>query len=123
MAVYKGDDAWVPGECCVNQRKHDTRTPGLFKVEFEGTGMVALNSKTYHCWGSAVEKTSSKGLSKRTIEFTKEIYKSVLEEQLSVEGPNRGFVLKNNTMFTYSVTNRTDLPLCQKTGACRWSQH
>ena len=102
MAVYEGGDAWVPGECCANQRKHDTRTPGLFKVEFEGTGMVALNSKTYHCWGSAVEKTSSKGLSKRTNTFTKEVYKSVLKDQLSVEGTNRGFVLKDNTMFTYS---------------------
>ena len=58
MAVYEGGDAWVPEECCANQRKHDTRTPGFFKVEFEGTGMIALNSKIYHCWGSAVEKTS-----------------------------------------------------------------
>ena len=82
--------------------KHDTHTPGLFKVEFEGTGVVALNSKTYHCWGYAVEKTSIKGLSKRTNKFTKEIYKFVLEDQLSVEGTNRGFVLKNNTIFTYS---------------------
>ena len=42
MAVYDDGDAWVPGECCTKQRKHDTRTPGLFKVEFESTGMVAL---------------------------------------------------------------------------------
>ena len=32
----------------------------------------------------------------------KAFYMSVLKDQLSVEGTNRGFVLKNNTMFTYS---------------------
>ena len=100
--IAEGGDAWVPGECCANQHKHDKGTPGLFKVEFEGTGMVALSLKTYPCWGSAVEKTSNKELSKRTNKFTKEIYRSVLEDQLSVEGTNKSFVLKDNTMFTYS---------------------
>ena len=47
--TYEGGDAWVPGECCTNQCKHDTRTPGLFKVEFEGIGMVTLNLNTYDC--------------------------------------------------------------------------
>ena len=51
--MAEGGDARVPGECCANQHKHDKGTLGLFKVEFEGTGMVALNLKTYHCWGSA----------------------------------------------------------------------
>ena len=68
----------------------------------EGTGMVAFNLKTYYCWSSAVKNTSSKGLSKRTNRFTKKIYKSVLEDQLSVKETNRGFVLKNNTMYIYS---------------------
>ena len=63
---------------------------------------MALNSKTYHYWGSAAEKTSRKGLSKQTNKFTKEIYKSVLEDQLLVEGTNKGFLLKDNTMYTYS---------------------
>ena len=102
MAVYKGGDTWVPGDCCTNEHKHDTFAPGLFKVEFKGTGMVALNSKAYHCWGSAAKKTSSKRLSKRTNKFTKEIYKSVMEDQLSMEGTNKGFVLKDHTMYTYS---------------------
>ena len=69
---------WLVQHSQTNQRKHDTRTPRLFKVKFEGTGMVALNSKTYHFWGSAVEKTSSNGFSKQTNKFTKKIYKSVL---------------------------------------------
>ena len=108
MAVYDGGDARVPEGCCPKQHKHDTGTPGLLKVEFEGTGIVALDSKTYHCWGSAVEKTSSKRLSKQTNKFTKDVYKSVLEDQLSVEGTNKGFVLKDNTMYTYSQL-RTEL--------------
>ena len=40
---------WVQGECCKQITKHDSRTPGLFKEEYKGTGAVALNSKTYVC--------------------------------------------------------------------------
>ena len=30
---------------------YDKRTPGLFKVEWEGLGIVSLCSKTYYCFG------------------------------------------------------------------------
>ena len=40
--------SWEPFECCKKQLLHDKRTPGLFKTEFSGDGMVALNSKTYY---------------------------------------------------------------------------
>ena len=56
MAVYKGGVAWILKDCCARQLKDYTRTPGLFKVEFEGTEMVGLNSKTYHWWSSTGEK-------------------------------------------------------------------
>jgi hypothetical protein len=29
----------------------DKRTPGLFKEEFQGDGIIALSSKMYHCIG------------------------------------------------------------------------
>jgi len=48
-------DAWVPVcEKCTESKKYHTRTPGLFKVEWEGQSIVALCSKTYYC--SAVVK-------------------------------------------------------------------
>ena len=47
---------WQMYECCKKIYKYDQRTPGLFKEEFYGEGIVALNSKTYCCWGEKVEK-------------------------------------------------------------------
>ena len=40
---------WVQGDCCKRVMKHDSRTQGLFKEEYKGTGAVALNSKTVLC--------------------------------------------------------------------------
>ncbi|KAK3087962.1 hypothetical protein FSP39_012874 [Pinctada imbricata] len=38
---------WFPRECCPLHQKRDTRTPGLFKVEYEGDEIIGLCSKTY----------------------------------------------------------------------------
>ena len=45
---------WLPLPCCESRLVFDKRTPGLFKIEFEGDEMTALNSKCYI--GSGVEK-------------------------------------------------------------------
>jgi hypothetical protein len=52
---------------------YDKRTPGLFKTEFTGDGMIALCSKTYYCFGKE-DKFSCKGINKRTNQITKEKY-------------------------------------------------
>lgn len=39
----------IPPPCCAEVKKYSNRTPGLFKEEFKGSGMVALSSKTYFC--------------------------------------------------------------------------
>ena len=44
--------------------KHSGRTPGLFKLECEGDGMIALCSKCYYVRGGKT-KFSTKGMSKR----------------------------------------------------------
>ena len=116
---------WVMLPCCKKAKKFNSRTPGLFKEEFVGSGMVALNSKTYLCWkddedlvedyGPAVPgvedgrekervKYSSKGVSKKTNSLTKEQYMSVLHTGASVAGVNTGFIKKNGKTFTYSQT-------------------
>ena len=38
---------WEPEDCCKKRKRYDKRTPGLFKLEWEGKGMVGLCSKTY----------------------------------------------------------------------------
>jgi hypothetical protein len=38
---------WFPRTCCPQHAKFDKRTPGLFKIEYEGDAMIGLCSKTY----------------------------------------------------------------------------
>ena len=37
-------------------KQYDKRTPGKYKPEFEGVGMICLNSKVYHCWSDKLDK-------------------------------------------------------------------
>ena len=102
MKEYNGGKPWIAAECCASTLRHDMRTPGLFKVEFEGTGMVALNSKTYYCWSNDSCKYSSKVISKSTTQFCKNNFVGVLQGIGSVHGTNKGFVLRENQMFSYA---------------------
>lgn len=123
--------SWSPPPCCVRVKKYSNRTPGLFKEEFKGSGMVALNAKTYFCWKddedldaafgkptddaknqarrqAGASKYSSKGVSKRTNKLTREQYLRVLKTGSVVKGVNRGFIRKDGKTFTYRQ-NKTAL--------------
>ncbi|KAL8613898.1 hypothetical protein ACOMHN_032888 [Nucella lapillus] len=95
----KGSD-WTPHPCCVTRQKLDKRTPGLFKLEYKGNGIVALCSKTYYCFGEE-DKFSCKGLSKRLNRLVKENYLKVLETQVSQGGVNKSFRTDGTTVYTY----------------------
>lgn len=41
------DRHWFPRTCCEEHAMYDRRTPGLFKIEFEGDEIIGLCSKTY----------------------------------------------------------------------------
>ena len=94
---------WDPEPCCQDAYKYDLRTPGLFKEEFKGDGIVALNSKTYYCWNDKTKsnKYSSKGINKSLNNFTKDTYLDVLKTKVSSSGINKGFVVKDNKTYTY----------------------
>ena len=95
-------ETWTPThECCMKRKLFDKRTPGLFKVEWQGTGCVALCSKTYYCFGET-DKLSCKGISKKQNNLTKEQYLDVLTSQKNGHGTNRGFRVHQNQMYTYS---------------------
>jgi hypothetical protein len=47
---------WLPWNDTPEHAAYDKRTPGLFKEEYSGDGIIALCSKTYYCFG---KKTSS----------------------------------------------------------------
>ncbi len=100
---------WHGAECCEEYRRWDSRTPGKFKVEFEGDVICALNAKTYLCQARSERedqppktKLSSKGLSKRTNSLRLGDYKSVLFTRRALSGTNTGFVRKNNRTYTYT---------------------
>ena len=94
-------ESWFPRNCCEKHINYDKRTPGLFKVEFEGEEMIGLCSKTYVVSKGSEVKFSSKGINKKTVSDPLNIFKKVLNDRKPVEGVNHGFQLKNNKIFTY----------------------
>ena len=95
---------WVPAECCRKASKYDKRTPGKFKIEFNGDGIVALCSKTYICFGDKETKLSCKGIQKkRNFErLTKAAYLGVLRNQRPGYGINKGFKAQCGKIHTYT---------------------
>ena len=91
------------GDCrgCKDRQLYDKRTPGLFKIEYEGVGIISLCSKTYQCFG-AYPKTSTKGLSKQHNTLTKDTFLDVLKTQRSAGGINVGFKTQNSAVYTYT---------------------
>ena len=134
------DYHWFPRTCCNKHAKYDKRTPGLFKLEYEGHEMIGLCSKTYivrktkTVYPSSTRqraykllrlykqlkyrkpitrprlqheyKFSSKGISKRNIKTPMAIFRRVLKTGSSSSGINRGFRVRNNTIFTYTQERR-----------------
>ena len=88
--------------CCDEHIKYDSRTPGLFKVEWNGTEMVCLNSKTYCTVNqhNGTVKFAMKGTNK-TLDSPLSKYLSVLRSKQPYEGVNRGFRVDDGCMKTY----------------------
>ena len=92
---------WFPRTDSEEHARYDKRTPGLFKVEWEGDGIVSLCSKTYYCFGNVKDEFSCKGVNKKKNIINKEKYLDVLLSKRSGSGVNRGFRVLNNKMCTY----------------------
>jgi hypothetical protein len=108
--MIHGNRKWEMQDCCEKVNKFDQRTPGLFKEEFVGDGIISLNSKTYFCWvdkpnieDSKKTKYRSKGLSRNQNKLTKEQYLSVLYTKIPVSGENIGFCKIDNNVLTYAL--------------------
>lgn len=101
-AKVRGEE-WVgEGLCCAQQRQRDTRTPGLFKTEFRGDGMIALCSKTYYGFGKQNDKVSCKGLNKKQNSLQKEHYMKVLQKKESGGGVNTQIKTDGKKTYTYT---------------------
>jgi hypothetical protein len=93
---------WFPRTDTNKHKAYDKRKPGLFKIEYEGDGMVALCSKTYYVWGNE-NKYSMKGVQiDRNKEYiNKENYKRCLDNGKTFSCQNKGFRYIDKTMKTY----------------------
>ena len=95
---------WFPRTDSNENNAHDKRKPGLFKIEYEGSGMVALCSKTYYTWGSK-DKFSIKGVQYKNDRnneiLNKEQYKQCLCDKVTRDCQNKGFRYVNGIMKTY----------------------
>ena len=82
--------------------KWSSRTPGLFKLEFQGSRMIALCSKCHY--GDDPEgkkkKFSTKGVSKKQNEITWQRFKKALEGSKDI-ATNRSFRMRDGQMVTY----------------------
>lgn len=97
-----GETHWLGRTCCRRHNSFDLRTPGLFKVEFEGSEMIALCSKTYLITSSTRNETkySSKGVNKTNI-YPLRQFRSALFNRKTSYLINRGMRARNNTIFSY----------------------
>ena len=99
---FKADKAnWFPRTDTPEQKAYDKRTPGLFKEEWSGAGIIGLCSKTYYCFRD-YDKFSCKGVNKQTNVINREKYLNVLLTKQSSGGLNKGFRLVNNSMYSYT---------------------
>jgi G:T-mismatch repair DNA endonuclease (very short patch repair protein) len=96
------DFHWFPRRCCTKHKLYDKRTPGLFKVEFEGDEIIGLCSKTYIVKNEKTIKFSSKGVNKHSIKEPMKVFENVLQKRESGKGSNVGFRVRENRMSTYS---------------------
>jgi hypothetical protein len=101
---FISDKGTVDSHCqgCSDRKRYEKRTPGLFKLEYEGDGMVSLCSKSYHCFGDNDPKTSTKGLSKNHNTLDKDTFMQVLTTKIPGGGINTGFRALNNGVYTYT---------------------
>ena len=61
---------WFPRTDTPEHKAYDKRTPGLFKVEWEGQGIIGLCSKTYYCFGTK-DKLVVRGSTRNATTLTK----------------------------------------------------
>ena len=88
----------------ITRKQYGKRTPGMYKLEYSGIGMICLNSKVYHIWDAdGRTKTACKGIQERRNTLEKEDFLRVLLEQKNdhkVE--NAGFIKDGLQTKTYT---------------------
>ena len=94
---------YLPRKCCEKHINHDNREPGLFKIEFTGKNFIGLSSKTYIVSSEKKTKLSTKGVNRSALNSSESfsIFEKVLNSKLSHNVINKGFQIKDHSIFTY----------------------
>ena len=97
------------GQYAISIAQWDKRTPGKFKLEYNGDGMAAINSKVYNIWGETDEdgnptpKISCKGTQQKRNELLKVHFLDILNTTESHPVENAGFIRDGKgTIKTYT---------------------
>ena len=98
--IMKGGE-WSPPLCCKMHHQEQKKTPALFKVEFEGTAIIVLCSKTYLMIGHSENKLACKGVNKKRNWFTKQQFLDVLQSKKTCKGSKFGSRVKSHSMHCY----------------------
>ena len=91
----------------ITRKQYDKRTPGKYKEEFSGIGMICLNSKVYHIWtdeivdGVALSKTSCKGVQKKRNNLIRDDFLSI------IENPTKEHLVENSGFIRDGLQTRT----------------
>ena len=99
----------------ISLKQWDKRTPGKFKIEYDGTGQACLNSKVYTCWGAidkdgkGYSKTSCKGAQQRRNELTKDHFLSLLHTTEAHTVENAGFIKDDNGIIKTYTQKKTGM--------------
>ena len=93
-------DQWLVPEKLASNFQQLKRQRGLFKLEFEGTGVIALGPKLYIAYGPTETKRACKGVQKQHNSLRREEFLSVLLHHIPIQGINRSFLYKNGQMLT-----------------------
>ena len=88
----------------MERRQFDKRTPGLFKLEFQGDKILSLCSKSYICVDAGYSKKAHKGVNGRQNDLRFKHYESVLASSTQITTTNRGIRVWDKTVTTYEQT-------------------
>ena len=104
LAWTRADDE-AENYCAECRKSHlfTKRTPGLFKMEWQGKGMIAPCSKTYYGFGDdGDDKVSAKGIVKHQNDLNPQKFLDVIVNRMAARADNYGFRVQGNQMYSYS---------------------
>ena len=90
--------------CCADRHKYDKRTPGLFKLEFQGDKILSLCSKSYICVDDDRTKMAHKAVNAKQNDLRFKHYERVLAASTQIATTNRGIRVWDKTVTTYQQT-------------------